>query len=64
MVLQKQILRNQTICLNTKPETQIEEKHVNESAVNDEKESTTKRLKEVTEEVTGEVTGETEEVQE
>ena len=53
MVLQKQILRNQTICLDTKPEMKIEEKQVNES--------TTKTTKEVTKE---EVTKETEEVRE
>ena len=60
MVLQKQILRNQTICLDTKPEIKIEEKQGNESTVNDENESTTKKTKTVIEEVTEE----TEEVRE
>ena len=59
MVLQKQILRNQTICLDTKPEIKIEEKQVNESIVNEEKESTTKKTKEVTEEVVEEVVEDT-----
>ena len=56
MVLQKQILRNQTICLDTKPEMKTEEKQVNESTVNEEKESTTKRTKDVTEDLAEDVT--------